>query len=62
MQSLEVLKIRQIVILYNFDIFGCPCVDVLEALENLAPKNTSAFEKLNNQNLPVFPINFKYFK
>ena len=56
----EILKIGLIVTLYNFDIFGCP-VDVLKALENLAPK-TLFSRIIEYKYLPVLPVNFYKFQ
>ena len=40
----EILKIGWIVILYNFDIFGCPCGCIIST-RKFSPETTSAFEK-----------------
>ena len=37
-------------------------MDLLQSLENLAPKNTSALRKIEYKNLPLLPVNFDKFQ
>ena len=57
----EISKNGWIVILYNFDIFGCPC-GCIKNPEMLAPKTLLLSRKIEYKDLPVLPVNFDKFR
>ena len=48
-------------ILYNFDIFGCPC-GCIKCTKKFSPKTLLLSRKIEYIHLPVLPVNFDEFQ